>query len=432
MSIRPAFPQSANHGRKLLLLTAVVALIPALGWAQEYTVTNLGTLGGTTSNGNAVNDNGEVVGFANITGDAYGEAFLYAHGAMTDLAPGQSTFGSTAMAMNDQGNIVVNLNLDTIGDTETYLWNGTSLDNLGVGGGSSINASGMVVGTENRYWVYANGQVDTSPGYPLLAPAVFATASSVNSAGTIAAMCWDGNEYDYGWGCVLGPNVSYTLQSLDGGELPSIAINSYGVTCSSDINVNFSIWSNNGTETVAIPYGMCNGLNDFGVAVGYYFPPPSQNAVAAIYDRLHGIRELNSLVEHNRREPGFAVLNAVAVSNTGYIAANCQYTALHHKSVTHACLLTPNPAQILKDNILQLAKGDPDCIQCRTLLGPLAEELPSTLVGLSTAKQTKTSGVVNAIANDLLHLFTAAKIDQASETMLQHDCLMVQEALHRD
>jgi hypothetical protein len=259
-----------------------------------------------------------------------------------------------------------------------------------------MNSSDMVVGytLSLSYWVYANGQLDSSPGYQLPSPGVMAVATSVNDAGEIAGGCWDATPYDYGWGCVFGPNGAHNLQNLAGGQFPTPVINSSGTTCSYDINSNFSIWSNNGTQTVAIPFGYgaaCAGLDDFGVAVGSYYFSNSENEKDAVV-----------------------------------------YSVLHGSSETHACLLTPNPVKILKDNILQLAKGDPDCIQCRTELDPLAEELPDSLVGLSTAKQTKVSGIVNAIANDLLKLFNAKRINQDTETLLQHDCLRVQEALNRD
>ena len=424
---------------KLCILATILGLFPAIGWSQEYTITNLGTLGGTSSYANFVNDNGQVVGTANITGDTHGDAFLYAKGVMTDLAPGESTFGSTAVAINDQGHIVLNLYLDGNGDSESYLWNGINLMDLGAGGATSMNSSDMVVGytLSLSYWVYANGQLDSSPGYQLPSPGVMAVATSVNDAGEIAGGCWDATPYDYGWGCVFGPNGAHNLQNLAGGQFPTPVINSSGTTCSYDINSNFSIWSNNGTQTVAIPFGYgaaCAGLDDFGVAVGsYYFSNSENEKDAVVYDRLHGLRNLNKLIPQlSIKGHSLRIASAVAISDTGFIAANCVYSVLHGSSETHACLLTPNPVKILKDNILQLAKGDPDCIQCRTELDPLAEDLPDSLVGLSTAKQTKVSGIVNAIANDLLKLFNAKRINQDTETLLQHDCLRVQEALNRD
>jgi len=208
MSINPAFPRAVNSRIQLFLLIVVLAPFPAIGRSQEYTVTNLGTLGGPTSRAAAVNDNGEVVGTADVTANTgTGDAFLYANGAMTDLAPGNSALGSAAVAINDQEHIVVNLNTENF-DIESYLWNGTNLIDLGTGDAVSMNANDMIVGNiENSrgwYWVYANGQLDTSPTNPLPSPWVDAIAMSVNSSGEIAGLCSDGDIYDQGPACVFG------------------------------------------------------------------------------------------------------------------------------------------------------------------------------------------------------------------------------------
>jgi probable HAF family extracellular repeat protein len=46
---------------------------------------DLGTLGGTSSAGNAINAAGQITGYANTVGDAAQHAFLYTNGAMVDL-----------------------------------------------------------------------------------------------------------------------------------------------------------------------------------------------------------------------------------------------------------------------------------------------------------------------------------------------------------
>ncbi len=76
---------------------------------------DLGTLGGTDSVANAINDHGAVVGFSNVASDAATHAFLYSHGKMTDLG----TLGgrdSEAAAINDQGVVVgASLNSSSLG-----------------------------------------------------------------------------------------------------------------------------------------------------------------------------------------------------------------------------------------------------------------------------------------------------------------------------
>lgn len=70
-----------------------MALIPLLmgliviprAWAvPSYTVINLGTLGGNSSNGVGINDRGQVTGDS-VTSSGEDHAFLYDHGTMYDL-----------------------------------------------------------------------------------------------------------------------------------------------------------------------------------------------------------------------------------------------------------------------------------------------------------------------------------------------------------
>ena len=437
MSINLPIPAAFTLYAKLWLLSAVLTLLPAVGWSQEYTVTNLGTLGGSTSTAYAVNDNGQVVGSANITGNAHADPFLYSNGVMTNVWKGGTKYGATAVAINDDGHFVVNHNLDTNGDTESYFWDGTLLTDLGTGGATSMNASDMVVGNSimgrsslDNYWVYANGKLDRSPGYTHPG-AGNAWAWSVNNDGVIAGMCNDGVPLSYSWGCVFGPNVSYDLQNLVAGEFPPIAIRSDNTTCSIDQNNSFAIWSNTGTEMVdfSLDYGVwCNGLDDYGDAVGGYLPTSSES-VALIYDPLNGERDLDQLAEHSHSFPLFIVQNAVAISDTGYIAANCQYTWLHHTVEQHACLLTPNPAPILGNNILQLAKVKPHCEICKRDLVPEAKSLPESLERLSLEERNRVRKTVEEIDEHLKAAFDDKQISASQAVLLLHQSEMVLKAI---
>jgi probable HAF family extracellular repeat protein len=68
-------------------------------------MTDLGTLGGTFSEANSINDSGVAVGGSYIANDAAAHAFIYRRGRMTDLGTlgGQD---SMAMAINDKGAVV--------------------------------------------------------------------------------------------------------------------------------------------------------------------------------------------------------------------------------------------------------------------------------------------------------------------------------------
>ena len=69
-----------------------VHIADPFSWAGGK-MTDLGTLGGTFSEGLAVNSSGDIVG------DSNGEAFLVHNGKMTDLGPGMAT------GINDFGEI---------------------------------------------------------------------------------------------------------------------------------------------------------------------------------------------------------------------------------------------------------------------------------------------------------------------------------------
>ena len=78
------------------------------------TMIDLGSLGGTYSAGLAINASGEVVGAAYTAGNRTQHAFLYIKRKMIDLneflsSSDRSTYTlSEAVAINDQGDIVVN------------------------------------------------------------------------------------------------------------------------------------------------------------------------------------------------------------------------------------------------------------------------------------------------------------------------------------
>jgi len=129
----------------------------------RYTVTDLGTLGGTFSQAFGMNNNGWVVGFSTLPGDIALHAFVWRKGVMTDLG----TLGgplSAASSVNDAGQVVGYSETSTpdpngedfcgFGDHLVclpVLWQSgviTALPTLGGnnGVGNNINNRGQVVG----------------------------------------------------------------------------------------------------------------------------------------------------------------------------------------------------------------------------------------------------------------------------------------------
>ena len=133
------------------LLVALIGLgAPANAHAQRYLVTDLGTLGGGSSTGYAINANGQVTGVA-VTANGRLHAFLYTSGnGMIELG---TLGGGTSKGYGINASGQVTGEVVTAGSAfHAFLYtSGDGMIDLGtLGGGESkgngINASGQVTG----------------------------------------------------------------------------------------------------------------------------------------------------------------------------------------------------------------------------------------------------------------------------------------------
>jgi probable HAF family extracellular repeat protein len=157
----------------------------------SYSVTDIGTLDGSSSRARAINNNAEIVGDANVNPSnalshvikiPVNHAFLWKHGHMIDLDQSRTTDFSVALGVNDKGVCIGSAsspNMKTLGVGKAFacLWRGHDRQILGTFGGDiafaqSINDKDMVcgfakvAGTEDDHaFVWQQGRmIDLTPG----------------------------------------------------------------------------------------------------------------------------------------------------------------------------------------------------------------------------------------------------------------------------
>jgi probable HAF family extracellular repeat protein len=424
-----------NMCGKFGMLIAVIGLLSFNSWSQEYTVTNLGTLGGNESVAYSVNDAGQVAGYSTLQDEKGPEPFLYSNGNMIGLGSLGEGVG-WAYAVNNNGH-VAGTSWDADGP-QAFLWNG-ALQKLVTGNpgymsaGLAINASDVVLGwccTESDPFppaaVFSGGTFTYVPigSYAALSPA------AINNSGQIVGACWKLDGFTYKTpGCVITGTTVQTLHPLAGHSLTQAsAINNAGHICGASGNPNnqrvATIWFGTSPFTLGQPNdghaSECLGLNDADQGVGD--ANGQSHPIAVLYDLLNGAQDINQLIVPI---PQVVVENAYQISNTGYIAARCIYSGSH----TRACLLKPNSVLIVKKDIFALEQNDPGCIACKAVLDPEANSLPDTLTDLTPEQQKQVTATIETMIVQLRLLEHAGQISATQAKLLVHQSQLVIAAL---
>ena len=352
--------------------TATLAQAPP-GGTPSYTVTNLGTLGGSFSSSYAmaINTLGQVVGFSFTTGEAAYHAVLFSNGTITDLG----TLGgpnSLAYGINSSGQIV-GVSDTSSGTQHAFLYSNGSMQDLGTlsGGGLSaafgVNDSGQIVGlasiggsiTPYHAFLYSNGSMRDL--------GAFGTNSigySINNSGAIAGVSDNGSFLD----AFLYINGSLIDLGATNGTVGQ-AINSaddivgYTDTQGSSSTAFFYNYSN-GTftnlGTIGGAYPNAVGINDSVAIVGHAsnegssqdFPDPTGDATQHAF--LYSNGTLYNLTNLLTASVGWTIYDARAINNNGQIAGvglfNGQYFAVRLDPPAAPVTATAGPAQILTSN----------------------------------------------------------------------------------
>ena len=114
---------------------------------QNGTVTDLGNLGGDGGFGGnhacAINNQGQVVGHSDLTGDSTFHAYLWTKKTgMRDLGTLPGDFASLAIGINDQGQ-VVGASLSPSFNPRAILWENGAMTDLNTPGLITVNPAGL-------------------------------------------------------------------------------------------------------------------------------------------------------------------------------------------------------------------------------------------------------------------------------------------------
>jgi probable HAF family extracellular repeat protein len=219
-----------------IVVAAVSSAATLAHAAQEWTLVDIGTLGGPGSYGAAVSNSGVVVGCSDVTsGGAH--AFAYRSGVIQDLgtASDSPAGSSCALAVNNDGTIAGRSSTG-----ELVIWKEGSVTRLGVKGNiGGINDAGVVVGTyvdgtANRAFMMRNGVLTDlgALGAHASDPNASSSANAINARNQVAGIS-NGRAFLYEAGAMrdlgtLGGNSSVARGINSRGEIVGMSADGFG------------------------------------------------------------------------------------------------------------------------------------------------------------------------------------------------------------
>ena len=386
------FCRSQFRGVKILSSTvaaAGLAAILAIAFAtscsaQSYNVTDLGYIGGTpkATNPEALNNNGQVVGYSYINGSSVYDAFLFDFAPLVDLGALNGGF-SIANGINDTGDIVGSSPVN--GAPHAFLVSTGNMKDLGTlpGGSSSIayaiNNQGQIVGyssTPNsgqKAFLLSNGtmtDIGALNDFGVQGGGI-STAFAINNKGQIAGSSYNfdhsqngfsthaflfdnGAMRDLGGINAIGRGINENGTVVGGSTVQdgtSHAVRFDGLGSYSDLG-NLMCAVQDPVGPIFCPNAHGNSaaysINSFNQIVGYSDTQTQflEHAFVVINGTM---RDLNWYIPGNS---GWVLQTATGINDAGQIVGNGT-----HNGIRAGYLLTPNCATDVNSNVSATRSG---------------------------------------------------------------------------
>jgi probable HAF family extracellular repeat protein len=292
-----------------------------------YSLTDLGTLGGNSSTGAAINDAGKATGSSTLPGGQT-RAFLW------DSVGGMQNLG--AAGSGDSNGRDINNNDHIVGNTDgqPFRWTTSGMvviDPAQSGDAADLNENDQVfgyrnLGTSDRALLWSSSNTISNP-YPTTNAQAVAGNDSGQYVGTLSG--GSPGFYSPGGASPRQNLGSFILQDINNSALIAGGTGSdaalYDVTTSTLLTVG----KLNPLDTLA----RFLGINNLGMGVG-----ESVGTGAFVYTSALGLQSLNAML--TAKDAGWTVLSATDINNNGMIVG----TGLSPNGETRAVILQEVPA----------------------------------------------------------------------------------------